>query len=188
MLPFGSMEAQERMAPAPQGLVEQPLRVLMPSPIGELGVELRGTTVTRLLIEPAPAEREIFLSLHGIDGSDFLDEVFGRLSEYFAGARRKLELELDLGACGLDSFTRRVLKETAKIPYGRTRTYQEIAEHTGRPGAGREVLSALLGNPIPILIPCHRVVHGKADFGGYVGGAERKIWLLDLESQGIQVY
>lgn len=186
MLPLIPMEAQERMAPAPQGVAEQPLRVLMPSPIGALGVELRGATVTRLLIEPAMPEREIFLSLHRIDGSDFLDEVFGRLSEYFAGARRKLELELDLGACGLDSFTRRVLKETAKIPYGRTRTYHEIAEHTGRPDAGRQVLSALLGNPIPILIPCHRVVHGKANPGDYVGGAERKIWLLELESQGLQ--
>lgn len=188
MLPLFPMEAQERMALAPQGVVEQPLRVLMPSPIGELGVELRGTTVTRLLIEPPPAEREIFLSLHEIDGSDFLDEVFGRLSEYFAGARRKLELEFDLGSSGLGSFNRRVLKEAAKIPYGRTRTYREIAEHTGRPDAGREVLSALLGNPIPILIPCHRVVQGAANPGSYVGGAERKLWLLDMESQGIQTF
>lgn len=177
------MEAQERIAAAPQGAVEQPLRVLMPSPIGALGVELRGTTVTRLLIEPGELERETFSTLHEIDGSDFLDEVFGRLSEYFAGARRKLELAYDVVPCGLDSFTRRVLKETAKIPYGRTRTYREIAAATGWPDAGREVLSALLGNPIPVVIPCHRVIDGTASPGAYVGGSERKSWLLELERQ-----
>jgi methylated-DNA-[protein]-cysteine S-methyltransferase len=177
------MEAQERTTAALHGAVEQPLRVLMPSPIGTLGVELRGTTVTRLLIEPAERERETFSTLHEVDGSDFLDEVFGRLSEYFAGARRKLELEYDLGPWGLDSFTRRVLKETAKIPYGRTRTYEEIAEATGWPHARREVLSALLGNPIPILIPCHRVIDGKASPGAYAGGGERKSWLLEMERQ-----
>ena len=169
------------MAAAPQGALEQPLRVLMPSPIGALGVELRGTAVTRLVIEPAEPQRDAFSTLHEIDGSDFLDEVFGRLSEYFAGARRKLELKYDLGPCGLDSFTRRVLKETAKIPYGRTRTYGEIAEATGWPDAGREVLSALLGNPIPVLIPCHRVIDGKTFPGAYVGGSERKSWLLEME-------
>jgi methylated-DNA-[protein]-cysteine S-methyltransferase len=179
------MEAQERMAAAPPGAVEQALRVLMPSPIGALGVELRGTRVARLLIEPAGMERESFTPLHEVGGSDFLDEVFGRLSEYFAGARRKLELEYDRSPCGVDGFTRRVLKETAKIPYGRTRTYQEIAGAAGWPEAGGEVLAALLRNPLPILIPCHRVVQGKTDPGGYVGGAERKRWLLDLESQGL---
>lgn len=186
VLPLSPMEAQERTAPAPQGTGEQPLRVLMPSPIGALGLELRGTTVTRLRIEPAVAEREAFVTLHEIDGSDFLDEVFGRLSEYFAGARRKLELVYDLGPCGLDSFTRRVLKETAKIPYGKTRTYPEIAAATGWPDAGREVLSALLGNPLPILIPCHRVVQGTAAPGSYVGGGERKSWLLEMERQAVE--
>jgi methylated-DNA-[protein]-cysteine S-methyltransferase len=185
-----SMEAQEQISAVPQGAVEQPLRVLMASPIGTLGVELRGTTVTRVLIEPGEPERETFSLLHEVDGSDFLDEVFGRLSEYFAGARRKLELEYDLGPCGLDSFTRRVLKETAKIPYGKTRTYREIAEATGWPDAGREVLSALLGNPIPVLIPCHRVVDGKAAAapGGYVGGSERKSWLLEMERQAAEAF
>ena len=81
-------------------------------------------------------------------------------------------------------FARRVLKEVAKIPYGRTRTCQEIAEAAGRPGADRQILSVLLENPIPILIPCHRVVAGQSGIGSYVGGGERKSWLLDLESRG----
>jgi methylated-DNA-[protein]-cysteine S-methyltransferase len=180
---FSAMETQTRSDAAPASAAE-PLRVLMPSPLGALGIELLGTAVTRLVIEPGEAERPGFLPLRRLAGSDFLDEVFGRLAEYFAGARRKLDLELDLGPSGLGVFERRVLKETAKIPYGRTRTYEGIAEATGRPDCCREVLAVLLGNPIPIVIPCHRVVAGDGEPGEYVGGRLRKRWLLELESQG----
>ncbi|HVT59044.1 MAG TPA: methylated-DNA--[protein]-cysteine S-methyltransferase [Thermoanaerobaculia bacterium] len=163
------------------------LRVLMPSPIGPLGVELRQTAVTRLIIDPVDPERSTFTPLHEIDGSDFLDEVFGRLAEYFAGARRKLEVEFNLTFCGRTGFARRVLKQTAKIPYGKTRTFQGIAEMTGRSGAQALVIQVLLENPIPIIIGCHRVVLGQSLPGGYVGGTERKLWLLQLESnpQGV---
>jgi methylated-DNA-[protein]-cysteine S-methyltransferase len=176
------MEAQPRISPVPER-AEQAVRVLMPSPIGPLGVELLGTAVIRMIIEPA--ERSCFTPLHGIDGSEFLDEVFGRLAEYFAGARRKLDLEYDLGASGISPFERRVLKEAAKVPYGRTRTYREITEATGRPDCRLGVLAALGGNPLPILIPCHRVVADDGGLGEYVGGCARKRWLLELESQGV---
>src|SRR5215207_6967645 len=99
----------------PQEPVE-PVRALMPSPIGPLGVEILGTAITRLRVDPAEPERSRYTPLQSLAGSDFLDEVFGRLSEYFAGARRKLEIEYNLVPCGLDGFARRVLKETAKIP------------------------------------------------------------------------
>ncbi|HET9227606.1 MAG TPA: methylated-DNA--[protein]-cysteine S-methyltransferase [Thermoanaerobaculia bacterium] len=158
-----------------------PLRVLIPSPIGHLGVELRGTVVTRLIIDPGKDERSGFKPFHKIEGSDTLDEIFGRLSEYFAGARRRIEIDFDLGSCALDTLSRRVLKETAKIPYGRTRTYQNLAEAVGRPEAYRQVSSILQENPIPVLIPCHRVVASKG-LGSYVAGAGRKKWLLELES------
>lgn len=168
---------------AEPALMPEPLRVLMPSPIGPLGLELQGTVVTRLLIDPVKKERARFKPLHKIDESETLDEIFGRLSEYFAGARRKIEIDVDLAPYGLDSLARRVLKETCKIPYGRTRTYQGIAEAAGRPEAYRQVLSVLLENPIPILIPCHRVVTNKSGAGSYIAGADRKKWLLDLESR-----
>lgn len=171
----GAPDAPEPSAAPP------PLRVLMPSPIAPLGIELQGTVVTRLLIDPKKEDRARFTPLHKIDGSDTLDEIFGRLSEYFAGARRKIEIEIDLAPCGLDNLSRRVLKETCKIPYGRTRTYQELAEAVGRPEAYRQVLSILLENPIPILIPCHRVVTHKSGTGSYIGGADRKRWLLEME-------
>ena len=175
-------EMQEGSAAEP-ALMPEPLRVLMPSPIGPLGMELQGTVVTRLLIDPKGEERARFKPLTKIAGSETLDEIFGRLSEYFAGARRKIEIEFDLAACGLESLSRRVLKETIKIPYGRTRTYQEIAEAAGRPEAYRQVLSILLENPIPILIPCHRVVTNKSGTGSYIGGSDRKKWLLEMESR-----
>ena len=96
-------------------------------------MELLGTVVTRPLIDPGKEQRVLFKPLHKVTGSDTLDEIFGRLSEYFAGARHKIEVDFDLGPCGLEGLSRRVLKETCKIPYGRTRTYQGIAEASGRP-------------------------------------------------------
>jgi len=177
------MEAQPRISPVPERGA-QTIRVLMPSPIGPLGVELVGTAVIRLIIEPP--ERSCLTPLHDVDGSEFLDEVFGRLAEYFAGARRKLDLEYDLGASGIGPFDRRVLKEAAKVPYGRTRTCREVAEATGRPDCRPAVLAALRGNPLPIVIPCHRVVGDDGELGDYVGGAARKRWLLELESQSAE--
>ncbi len=185
MLPSDFMpEAQEGGGAAAQESQAEPLRVLLPSPIGSLGVELREVAITRIVIEPERPARAAFTPFHKIKGSDFLDELFGRLSEYFAGARRRLEIEIDLGPCGLDGFAKRVLKETAKIPYGKTRTYRNLADAAGRPDSYRQVLSILLENPIPILIPCHRVVTTKSGIGSYIGGGERKRWLLDLEAQG----
>lgn len=174
------MEAQPRTQIEPASAPET-VRVLMPSPIGDLGVELLGTAVTRLTIEPPAEERPFFLPLHLMDGSDFLDEVFGRLAEYFAGARRKLDLQFDLSLTGTSGFARRVLKEAAKIAYGRTRTYAGIAEACGRHDC-EDVQAILLANPIPILIPCHRVLPDEGGIGDYVGGSQRKQWLLDLES------
>jgi methylated-DNA-[protein]-cysteine S-methyltransferase len=178
------METQPRIIPVPEGTA-QAIRVLMPSPIGPLGVEILGTAVTRLTIEPTGPELSSYMPLHQIDGSDFLDEVFGRLAEYFAGARRKLDLDFDLCVSGTGPFFRRVLKEAAKVPYGRTRTSREIAEACGRYEGCPEVLTALRYNPLPIVIPCHRVIAGAGGLGDYVGGDRRKRWLLEMESQGL---
>jgi methylated-DNA-[protein]-cysteine S-methyltransferase len=162
--------------------MSQAVRVLMPSPLGPLGVELVGTSVTHLRIAPPEPELSAFIPLYQI-----YDEVFGRLSEYFAGARRKLELAIDLAPCGASLPVRRLLKETARIPYGKTRTYKVLAEAAKVPEGASSVAAILLENPIPILIPCHRVVAGAAEIGNWVGGSERKRWLLDLERQGAEL-
>ena len=172
---------EPQAAAAPAAPAPEPLRVLVPSPLGTLGIEFLGQAVSRLLISPPARERKPFVPFTKIRRNDFLDEALGRLSEYFAGARRALEIDFDLGPCGADAFVRRVLRETAKVPYGKTRTYQAVAEASGRPEAYRQVLSILLANPIPIVIPCHRVVTQKSGPGSYIAGARRKQWLLRLE-------
>lgn len=167
-----------------------PLRVLVPSALGTIGLELLDRKLTRLVIVPKGRERREFTpfaDLGKADQSDFLDEVLGRLSEYLAGARSKLGLEIDLGPSGVTGFAKRVLKETAKIPYGRVRTYQQIASTAGNAGAYRQVLAILLSNPLPLVIPCHRVVTVKSGPGSYVAGPKKKLWLLRLEQRGLTI-
>ena len=157
--------------------------MLVPSQIGTLGVEFYGLAIGRLIVGPSGRQKKPFHPLSAFEDSDFLDEVFGRISEYLSGARRTLELEFDLAPSGVDSFARRVLHEAARTPYGKTRTYKEIADAAGRPEAYRQVLSILLDNPLPLLVPCHRIIPTKEGIGGWVGGAARKRWLLKLERE-----
>lgn len=163
--------------------VPDPVRVLVPSRIGPLGVEFRHTAISRLVVAPTASLRRLFHPFGDFEDSEFLDEVFGRLSEYLAGARRTLDLEFDLGAATLEPFARRVLRETTRVPYGRTRTYKEIAEAAGQPEAYRQTMAILEKNPLPLLIPCHRVVPSKSGIGGWVGGAAKKRWLLKMEQE-----
>ena len=165
----------------------EPERILFPSTLGSIGIELVGGRVTRLVIVPKGRERRLFTPFGKLDRSEELDELLGQLSEWLAGARRKLTLNYDLGPSGVDGFAKRVLKETARIPYGRTRTYQEIAAAAGRPEAYRQVLSILVGNPIPIIIPCHRVVTAKSGPGSYVAGTKKKQRLLNMEKSATQI-
>ncbi len=161
------------------------LRVLIPSPIGLLGVEVRGKLAHRIVIDPQGTDLEDFRPFDEVESSEFLDDLLGSMSEYFAGARRVLNLGYSLRDLGLTGFTRKVFRFTARIPYGKTRHYGEIAAAAGRPDAYRLVLSLLMTNPLPILIPCHRVVTRKSGIGSYIGGDERKRWLLDLESEAL---
>ena len=168
----------------------EPARILLPSPIGALGIELIGERVGRVVIVPKGRERrqfKPFANLKRSERTDFIDEVLGRFSEYLAGARRRLDLEYDLRATGLDAFHRRVLRQTARIPYGRTRTYQQIADSAGRPDGYRQVLSKLMANPLPLVVPCHRVVTHKSGIGSFIGGPKKKAWLLKMERRGLTV-
>ncbi len=164
---------------------EEPLRVLIPSPIGVLGLGLRDDVATEVLIVPKGRERKRFTPFAEIDDSDRMDEILGRLSEYFAGARRSLQLGYDLRDHDLDTFARKVLRQTARIRYGDTRTYQQIAKSAGRPNAYRNVLAILTANPLPIVIPCHRVVTAKSGVGSYIAGVRKKEWLLKMEAKAM---
>ena len=108
-----------------------------------------------------------------------LDTVRRELEEYFAGRRRGFELPLDWSLIG--PFGRKVLRVTSAIPYGGVLSYAEVAAEAGSPRASRAAGNALGSNPIPIVIPCHRVLRSGGALGGYGGGVERKRWLLELE-------
>jgi O-6-methylguanine DNA methyltransferase len=174
---------------APEPATVEPLKVLIPSQIGLLGLEFHGSKVARLVIQPSARLRKTFRTLTDLrrgESSEFLEEAVGRFSEYFAGARRNLDLEADLSAADIPPFARRILKETQRIPYGTMWTYQKLAASAGEPEAYRQVRAVLVANPIPIVVPCHRVVPGRGGVGSYVGGVKKKQWLLRLERRSLE--
>jgi methylated-DNA-[protein]-cysteine S-methyltransferase len=114
-----------------------------------------------------------------VEGGRALDEVRRELEEYFAGRRRGFDLALDWRLVG--PFGRRVLRVTSEIPYGGVLSYAEVAADAGSPRGFRAAGNALGSNPIPIVIPCHRVLRSGGSLGGYGGGLERKRFLLELE-------
>jgi methylated-DNA-[protein]-cysteine S-methyltransferase len=109
----------------------------------------------------------------------YFDGVRRELDEYFEGRRTSFDLPLDWQLTR--GFARQVLRRTANIPYGEVSTYQRMAAAAGSPKAYRAAGNALGANPIPIVVPCHRVLHSGGGLGGYGGGLERKEFLLRLE-------
>ena len=107
-----------------------------------------------------------------------LDDVRRELDEYFEGRRREFDLPLDLHATGFQS---EVLHELARVPYGHTDTYGHLAARVGKPRAARAVGMVMNRNPIPIVLPCHRIVGANGALTGYAGGLHVKRALLELE-------
>jgi methylated-DNA-[protein]-cysteine S-methyltransferase len=124
----------------------------------------------------------------GFPGSDLAEEGDGgaaaallesELNDYFQGRLVRFTVPLDLQGT---AFQSEVWGRVLEIPYGRTRTYSEVARAIGRPLAARAVGAANGANPVPILVPCHRLVGASGDLTGYGGGIELKRWLLRLEA------
>jgi methylated-DNA-[protein]-cysteine S-methyltransferase len=108
-----------------------------------------------------------------------LDRARRELDEYFAGERKRFELPIDWSLTR--GFTSEVLRQTARIAFGKTSTYAEVASRAGSPRAVRAAGNALGANPLPVVVPCHRVLRTGGALGGYTGGTERKQFLLSLE-------
>ena len=108
-----------------------------------------------------------------------LDVVRRELDAYFEGKLRDFSVPLDWSLAG--TFSRRVLDRTARIPYGDVSSYRDVARSIGTPLAARAVGNALGSNPIPVIVPCHRVTRTGGALGGYGGGLDRKTYLLTLE-------
>jgi methylated-DNA-[protein]-cysteine S-methyltransferase len=109
-----------------------------------------------------------------------LDPVARELEEYFAKRRRVFDVPLDLSLS--HGFRQLVQKHLPDIGYGQTRSYRQVAELVGNPNAVRAVGTACATNPLPVVIPCHRVLRADGSLGGYVGGAAAKATLLTLEA------
>ncbi|HEX2030367.1 MAG TPA: methylated-DNA--[protein]-cysteine S-methyltransferase [Actinomycetota bacterium] len=154
------------------------------SPIGPLLLAATARGVVRLAY---PDERTDAVLEHlaagvsprVLEAPGALDEARRELDEYFDGRRRRFDVGIDLAL--VQGFTRRVLRATSRIPFGAVSTYRDVAGRAGSPRASRAAGNALGANPIPIVVPCHRVVHSGGGLGGYTGGLERKRFLLALE-------
>ena len=107
------------------------------------------------------------------------DQARRELDEYFSGSRRRFEVPVDLSS--VQGFRRKILAAAKKIPYGRTASYTQMAAAAGNPRAVRAAGTALGKNPVPIIVPCHRVLRSDGTLGGYGGGLPKKELLLELE-------
>lgn len=155
------------------------------SPAGKLLVATTDRGVVRIAYMDAADEEAVLADLAArisprvLSAPRKLDEPRRELDEYFAGRRRRFDLGLDWRLT--QGFGRRVLRATARIPYGSVSTYKRVAGAAGSPRGSRAAGNALGSNPIPIIVPCHRVLHSGGGLGGYTGGIERKRLLLGVE-------
>jgi methylated-DNA-[protein]-cysteine S-methyltransferase len=148
------------------------------SPIGRLLLSTDGETLTGIYMHlsggPSPGMRDWTRDA----GAGVLPDTARQLEEYFDGRRRDFDLPIRLAGT---EFQRLVWKHLAGIRYGETLSYGELAKRIGKPSASRAVGLANGRNPIPILVPCHRVIGADGSLTGYGGGLERKRWLLAHE-------
>jgi methylated-DNA-[protein]-cysteine S-methyltransferase len=152
------------------------------SPLGPLTAFVTPRGLVRLAYDQADAELpEVAarLSPRIVESPERTDDVRRELDEYFAGRRQGFDLAIDWAL--VRGFAGAVLQATARIPFGSVSSYREIATDAGSPNAYRAAGNALGSNPVPIVVPCHRVLHSGGGLGGYTGGLERKRFLLHLE-------
>jgi len=177
------LDERFRAAAAAEGLLDVAYDVLPDTPIGALLVGVTDQGVCRITFDPDPErELELLARLYGprvLRSSKPTDRVRLELDEYLAGRRRRFDLDVDIRV--VPEYHRRVLTELARIGYGETTTYGALAAKTGNPRAARAVGTVMNRNPVPIVLPCHRVVGANGSLTGYGGGLDRKEHLLRLE-------
>ena len=175
-------EAVARRA-ADEGLLDVAYGVY-DSPLGPLTVMVTPRGLVRLSYpgEGVPAQLDEIaarISPRIFAAPERTDPVRRQLDEYFAGDRHAFEVPIDWRL--VRGFAGNVLQAAARIPFGTVSSYREVATAAGSPNAYRAAGNALGSNPIPIVVPCHRVLHAGGGLGGYTGGLDRKRFLLTLE-------
>jgi methylated-DNA-[protein]-cysteine S-methyltransferase len=154
------------------------------SPLGSLTVMVTPRGLVRLSYPGEGMEDQLQeladrVSPRILEAPEKTDDVRRQLDAYFAGRRHAFDVPIDWRLVG--GFAGDVLRATARIPFGGVSSYREIAAAAGSPNAYRAAGNALGSNPVPIVVPCHRVLHAGGGLGGYTGGLERKRYLLQLE-------
>jgi len=154
------------------------------SPLGDLTVFVTRRGLVRLLYEDEPLDEALdaLAALIGpriVRGTERTDAARRELEAYFAGRLRTFTQQIDWSL--IRGFAVGVLRATAQVPFGMVTSYGQVAAEAGSPRAARAAGNALGSNPIPIVVPCHRVLHADGGLGGYSGGLERKRFLLRLE-------
>jgi methylated-DNA-[protein]-cysteine S-methyltransferase len=171
------LDARFREAALREGVVDVRYDVV-DSPVGELLIAATERGLARIHFGPDGQEEEL-ARLFGVRVlRSPIDDVRRELDEYFDGKRHDFDLPIDLRVA---AFYEEVLRELARVPYGSTTTYGALAAKVGRPTAARAVGTVMNRNPIPIVLPCHRVLGANGSLTGYAGGLDRKLQLLRLE-------
>jgi methylated-DNA-[protein]-cysteine S-methyltransferase len=178
-----ALDERFRAAAAAAGLLDAAYDILEDTPIGDLLVGVTDHGVARIHFDADPeAALDGLARQFGprvLRSAKPVDRVRRQLDEYFAGRRRGFDVDWDIRR--LPAFNQRVLHELARVDYGTTTTYGTLAARAGNPKAARAVGTIMNRNPIPIVLPCHRVVGASGKLTGYAGGLDRKEQLLRLE-------
>jgi methylated-DNA-[protein]-cysteine S-methyltransferase len=176
------LDRRFRDAAAAEGLLDVAYE-LHDSPVGSLFVAVTDRGVCEIHYDADPeAEADRLARLFGtrvLRSPRPTDDARRQLDEYFAGTRRDFDLGVDLRPAR--EFGRAVLEQLAHVPYGELTTYGTLADRAGKPRAARAVGTIMNRNPVPIVLPCHRVVGSGGSLIGYAGGLDRKRQLLELE-------
>ncbi len=158
------------------------------SPLGLTGIAGSEKGLLRLILD-LPDESHFIQYLKNtfqcecVKNPDFFRNVVQQLDQYFSGDLENFDCKLDLSRG--TPFQQKVWRQLASIPYGKTQSYLTLAKAVGRPKAFRAAGNANGKNPLPLIIPCHRVVHKNGGLGGYTGGLHIKRYLLDLEKNSL---
>lgn len=178
-----ALDERFRAAAAAAGLLDVTFDVMDDTPVGSLLLAVTERGVCRISYDPDPEGQLEQLARHFgprvLRSSKPLDRVRSELDQYFTGRRRRFDVEPDLRSVA--PYHRAVLDELARVEYGTTTTYGALAALTGKPRAARAVGTLMNRNPVPIVLPCHRVVGASGSLTGYGGGLDRKAYLLRLE-------
>jgi methylated-DNA-[protein]-cysteine S-methyltransferase len=173
------LDTRFREAALREGLIDVRYDIV-DSPVGNLFVAATERGLARISYWPEGMEETLARTFGPRVLRSPLDEVRRELDEYFDGTRTRFTVKLDWTLTGR-GFRHEVLKHTNEIPYGRTSTYMEMATRSGNRKAYRAAGNALGSNPIPVVVPCHRVLATGGGLGGYGGGLDVKERLLHLE-------